>query len=232
MTIREGVSYSSYRGITDRSRYDAVDDYFRYEVDGNIICTDDEKDISHDGNIILLTPEDDAVIIGSVPRLESGAGKPRFRLDGKELHCEYKVFYDNDHHHAGWEEEVIDCSFEKWEPQIRKNKLMLFLSQKLKACSSGSLRNSFDITDYSDSDQIDINVDVVRYGYMYMTKDSNYYTIVLRPNDSGQYEIVDSEDTPAYKDAVMFYDGSGIGPVQKALEKFYAEPVKEQAEER
>ncbi len=224
MIIAENVSFSRYEGIQGRSRYDAVDDYFRYEVDGNIICTDD------DGNIILLTPEGDVAHIGKVPMLESGAGDPEFWLDdNKGLHVKYMIFCDNDHHHSGTEEKVIDCSFAKWKPQIERNKLIQFLSRELEAFGDGSYRNLYRISNYTDRDKIDINVRVIKYGYNYLTREEGCYTIRLEPVN-GRYEITDNESAK-YKDVRLFYGGEGTTPVQKALDKYKAYDNEKEDEE-
>ena len=94
-------SYSRYRGFGDK--YDLSDEYFATIINGNLLCTDTECDIDCDGNICLITPEGDCFHIGTIPQTEDGS-KPVFSFDGNHtLVVKYKVYYDNDHHHGGYE---------------------------------------------------------------------------------------------------------------------------------
>lgn len=224
--VKEKCSYSRYRGITDSFRYDAINDYFKYEVDGNIICTDTEKDIDFDGNIILLTPKGEVVHIGTVPLLEDGAGNPSFRLDSDGmLHVKSKVFYDNSHHHSGYEEEVIDCHFtEERKVKIRQNKMMLYLSQTLKPFTGGSYGNRFRI--YPDKDGgIEIKVNLLKWGYRHYSKTEKNISIRLKCED-GSYHVKDEDIL--YDEEHLFSGERGIKPVIKALEQFYEHSEKEE----
>lgn len=113
--IGQPLSYSRYRGLNDRSRYVLSDEYFCKEMNGCLICTDDEKDIGADGNICLVWEDGKVALIGSVPMLEAGAGQPRFRFGADKLTIECMVFCDNDHHHSVSEKEEISLSASRME---------------------------------------------------------------------------------------------------------------------
>lgn len=112
--IGQPLSPSRYRGLADKSRYTLSDEFFAYEVDGCLICTDTEKDIDCDGNIVMVWPDDKVLHLGTIPQLEqdwgSNSNKVRISRSGNTLKIEYKVFYDNDHHHSGIEGEEIDMT--------------------------------------------------------------------------------------------------------------------------
>ena len=193
--------------------------HFRYEVDGNIICTDTEEDIFCKGNIILLTPEGDVLHIGEVPQLEGGAGVPCFNLDSDGmLHMKCKVFYDNDHHHCGYEEDVIDCHMtDDRSSRIRQNKVMLYLSKNLRAYSVGAYRHTYEI--YRDGNGINISFHYFKWGYRHYGKTERYLSFVLGDED-GRYRLQD--DPAQYADTRLFVGGMGLGPVIKALDEYYA----------
>lgn len=112
--IGQPLSPSRYRGLADRSRYTLSDEFFAFEVDGCLICTDTEKDIDWDGNIVMVWPDDKVLHLGKIPQLEqdwgSNSNKVRISRSGNTLKIGYRVFYDNDHHHGGIEEEEIDLT--------------------------------------------------------------------------------------------------------------------------
>lgn len=109
--IGQAISPSRYRGLTDRSRYELLDDRFAYIVDGVLICTDNECDIDCDGNICMVWPDGKVLHIGRVWMPESPEiNKVKFSRSGNTLKQSCRVWYDNDHHHGGTEEEEIDLT--------------------------------------------------------------------------------------------------------------------------
>lgn len=225
MILKENVSYSRYRGIDDSSRYDAVDDYFKYYVDGNLICTDNEMDINHDGNIILITPDGDVAHIGFVPTLEEGAGKPRYRMDQNGfLHCEYRIFLDNDHHHSDIVKEVIDCHLtDEYMATIRRNKVILYLSRNLKAARGCRISYSYSSRKDTIEMHIRVNKPVSRWrtdrqgfslelGY----KNGMYISTASQEvmEKAGRYHLFETDITGS--------DRLGFNPVDVMLEKYYA----------
>jgi len=136
-------SYSRYGDV--RFDYDLLDDFFARIVEGNLICTDSEQDISCDGNICLVTPNGDVLHIGGVPIAEIGTVKFSFDKD-ENLHMQYKVAYDNDHHHTEIMDEVVDTHMtEERFLDMMVEKLYRNLKKNVKPKTSGSLRNTLNI---------------------------------------------------------------------------------------
>ena len=216
MIIKEKCSYSRYRGVDCNDRYDAVDDYFRFDVDGNIICTDTERDIDSDGNIILITKDEEVLHIGQVPFLEDGAGKPDFSLNDKgNIVMRYKVFYDNSHHHAGIEEEVIDTHLTpERKEKIEKHKLILYLSGNIHACNGGRYRNrmSFYLTQQGIEIYVEIKIvsrfrqETIPVSINICKKEGRYFT-----------------ECAGIPDYCLFKEGKGIRPLVDALKKYEEE---------
>ncbi len=224
MVIKERCSYSRYRGITDRSRYDAVDDLFRYEVDGNIICTDNERNIDCDGNIIILTPEGDVLHIGEVLQTEEGSGPVKFSMDADQnLHMEYRVFLDNDHHHSDIEEDIIDCHLTPERKRvIERHRLMEFLNNNLKAYYGGKYRNELNFYENETSDTINLRIKVKILGRW--NENVDWVKIIVSRNDNGQYEVKESDDFAKFDGEQLFTaPGKGDKPVRAILEQYYKE---------
>lgn len=139
--IGQAISPSRYRGLTDRSRYELLDDRFAYIVDGVLICTDNECDIDCDGNICMVWPDGKVLHIGQIWMPESPEiNKVKFSRSGNTLKQSCKVWYDNDHHHGGIEEEEIDLTP---TPERRKCVEMNYLAADFVETFRGVDRNSF-----------------------------------------------------------------------------------------
>lgn len=109
--IGQPLSPSRYRGLSDRSRYTLSDEYFAYEVNGCLICTDTEKDIDCDGNICMVWPDGKVLHIGHIRMPESPEiNKVKFSRSGNILKQSCRVWYDNDHHHGDIDVEEIDLT--------------------------------------------------------------------------------------------------------------------------
>ncbi len=225
--IKESCSYSRYRGVTCPDRYDAVDDFFKYEVDGSIICSDDERDIACDGNIIMITKKGDVLHLGTIPQLEAGAGRVKFSLNNENnLVLRFKVFLDCDHHHADIEEEVIDTHLtDERKAIIERNNLIAYLAENLRGFNGGSYRNVMRMYASSpeydrDYEQIEVCVNVVKL-YRYSRSESHFKAILKK--EDGKYQVQQSEDFEKFKEIPVFkgYPNYGITPLQKVLDEYY-----------
>jgi len=232
MVIKEKCSYSRHgSGIADeRFRYDAVDDYFKYEVDGNIICTDTERTYAWDGNIILITPEDDVLHIGKIPQTE-GQNVTRAWLDEDEnLHVKYREYADCDHHHAVMEEMVVDTHLTpERKALIEENRVRLFISRNVSPSENRNYNIAIRFYAGDNPGDIDIGISIKRRASRYTWGDETVY-ITLRPDESGKYGIIRDDSHDRLKDSyLLMYNGfcyNGIEPLQKALDGYYSEKEK------
>ncbi len=239
MVRMENISYGSYiSGKWGERPYSAVDDYFWKEVDGNIICTDNQCDIDHDGNILLITPEKDCLIIGRIPMLEEGAGNVRCSFDDdNNLVLEYRVFLDNSHHHSDVIRERIDTKLTPERMiQIESDRLKenLYMGLKDILFNGGSIANT-DLRIWDRADKtFEVRILHKEYNrYCLNQNRSDTVHIVFRRNPinhpNGRYEISDEHglyDYERVKDWKFFKagdrdDGKGITRIQHLLDAYY-----------
>lgn len=190
-------SYSRYRGFGDK--YDLSDEYFATIINGNLLCTDTECDIDCDGNICLITPEGDCFHIGTIPQTEDGS-KPVFSFDGNHtLVVKYKVYYDNDHHHGGYE--TIKCPLVITSDMILKlkfRKIIWFLDKEChNAYQGGRYRNTCDF--WWDTTKLKVKLTGTRklinrysspatdYFTQYIVYTENGWT--LQPDENGKMQV-------------------------------------------
>lgn len=139
--LNNSKSFNRYGRVGDT--FPLTDDYFCIPYGDCLICTDQECDIDADGNICLVLPDKKVCHLGTVVMTEDGS-KPSFSFDRDTgiLTQKYKVYYDNSHHHAGYETLTYDCNYTK-EKQYEA--CLTYLTQELqseiKGYQGGRYRN-------------------------------------------------------------------------------------------
>lgn len=141
--IGEKLSYNSY-GRPLKLEYALSDEYICAEVGGCLLCTDTERDIDHDGNIVLVWPDKKVSHIGIIPMTEDGR-PARVHLSGSTLTVEWVEFADDHFRKPYVESREYDVTPTR---ALRKKTELLYLSAELNKKFKGliyhSYRNTFE----------------------------------------------------------------------------------------